>query len=564
MQLYDQVLHILKKLEVDHIYGVPGDAINPLVEAVRKDEDIRFIHVTHEESGAFAASAEAKLTGKLAVCAGTVGPGAIHLMNGLYDAHKDNAPVLALTGQVDRKYMGSGYHQEVDLHTLFKDVSVYNATLSSPAQMPHIVLEACNTALNRGGPAVLTVHHDVAGMSVDEVGVVADLDAGDSRLLPASSRLQKAADKINNAEKVAILAGKGCREARKALLKMAETLNAPVIHSLKGKGLVPHNNTYYAGGLGLLGTRGGVKATKECDLLLVAGSDFPYREWYPESTPIVRIDRRPERFGRRNASTYGLNGDCGPTLSALMKLLRPKTDTSFLHTVQKARDRWNKLMDRAASTGRSKHIIHPQAVARLVSTHARQDAVFSCDTGEVTVWAARYLHLQPDQHLIMSYNLASMAFALPGAIAAQLAYPKRQVISLSGDGGFNMLMGDLLTAVKYELPLKIILFNNQKLGLIKMEQEVEGYPESETDLLNPNYPALAKSFGADGKSIREPGKLDKAVQTALESEGPYLLDVHIHPDELTLPPKIQANQALGYGLSKIREVLAENGLKDLT
>lgn len=563
MQLYDQVLHILKQLEVDHIYGVPGDAINPLVEAIRKDDAIRFIHVNHEESGAFAASAEAKLTGKLAVCAGTVGPGAIHLMNGLYDAHKDNAPVLALTGQVDRKYMGSGYHQEVDLHTLFKDVSVYNATLSSPAQMPHIVLEACNTALNRGGPAVLTVHHDVAGMSVDEVGVVADLDAGDSRLLPASSRLQKAADKINNAEKVAILAGEGCRAAGNALLKIAEMLKAPLIHSLKGKGLVPFNNPYYAGGLGLLGTRGGVKAADECDLLLVAGSDFPYREWYPESTPIVRIDHRPERFGRRNAQTFGLNGDCGPTLTALMDLLRPKSDTSFLNTVQKARNRWNQLMDRAAAPDRSKHLIHPQVVARLVSAYAGEHAVYCCDTGEVTVWAARYLQLQPGQRLIMSYNLASMAFALPGAIGAQLACPDRQVISFSGDGGFNMLMGELLTAVKYKLPLKIILFNNRKLGLIKMEQEVEGYPESETDLMNPSYPALAESFGAAGMSVREPGKLEKAVRITLESEGPYLLDVQIHPDELTLPPKLQPQQALGYGMSKVRELMSESGLDHL-
>jgi thiamine pyrophosphate-dependent acetolactate synthase large subunit-like protein len=556
MKLYEQLLDILNQCGVNHIYGVPGDAINPLVEAMRERDDIRFIHVTHEEAGAFAASAEAKLTGKLAVCCGTVGPGAVHLLNGLYDAKKDHAPVLAITGKVPLSEIGSSYHQEVDLHTLFKDLAVYSNTVSSPDQMPYAALEACNTSISEMGVSALHIPHDIGKEKVPDAGSFTVDSYQKSRLLPVEERLEQAADKIEAASNVAILAGNGCREARSELMQLAEHLKAPIIYSLKAKDMIPYDSPYCAGGLGLLGARGGVEAVKECDILVSAGSDFPYREWYPEGKTVIRIDVKGSRVGRRSPNDFGLVGDCKSVLTDLLKRLNVRDDTSYLKKVQKVRGRWRKGLDYTSNISRDADAIHPQAAAGCISDLADEDAVFSCDTGEVIVWAARCIKPTGKQRIIGSFNLASMAFAMPGALGAQLAYPDRQVISLSGDGGFNMLMGDFLTAVKYELPIKVFVFNNHKLGLIKMEQEVEGYPECETDLLNPDYAMLARSFGGTGASVKDPGSLKQAVQTALAHNGPYILDIQIYPDELTIPPSISMKQAWGFGLSKIKEMLS--------
>ncbi|HYW35706.1 MAG TPA: thiamine pyrophosphate-dependent enzyme [Balneolaceae bacterium] len=556
MKLYEQLLKILEQCGVDHIYGVPGDAINPLVEAMREQDAIRFIHVTHEEAGALAASAEAKLTGNLAVCAGTVGPGAIHLLNGLYDAHKDYAPVLAITGQIPSSEIGSSYHQEVDLHNLFHDVALYSTTVSNPEQMPRVALEACNTSLSQHGVSVLHIPHDIGSKKVPEVRSFSVDSSPRSRILPEEGRINEAIRQIEDAENVAILAGNGCRNARDELMQLADHLKSPIIYSLKAKDIVPHDSPYCAGGLGLLGARGGVEAVKECDLLVAAGTDFPYREWYPEEAPVIRINIKGAAVGRRTPGDYGLIGDCKSVFSELLDRLKERTDTSYLKKVQKARDRWQEGLNYTSDISRDSEVIHPQAAARAISELADDDAVFSCDTGEVTVWAARHLRPTGNQRMIFSFNLASMAFAMPGAIGSQLAFPDRQIISLSGDGGFNMLMGDFLTAVKYNLPIKVFIFNNRKLGLIKMEQEVEGYPESETDLLNPDYELLAQSFGAEGASVKDPAELKQSIREALEHDGPYLLDIHINSDELTIPPKIKLEQAWGFGLSKIKEMLS--------
>jgi thiamine pyrophosphate-dependent acetolactate synthase large subunit-like protein len=559
MKLFEQLLDILNECGVNHIYGVPGDAINPLIEALRERDDIRFIHVTHEEAGAFAASAEAKLTGHLTVCAGTVGPGAIHLLNGLYDAAKDYAPVLAITGQVPTSEIGSNYHQEVDLHNLFHDVARYSASVMNPKQMPHVALEACNTSISEHGVSVLHIPHDIGEEDVPDVGPFQMDSYEKPRILPVEDRLKQAVTKIEDAKNVAILAGNGCRDAVDELMQLAGHLKAPIIYSLKAKDIVPYDSPYCAGGLGLLGARGGVEAVKECDLLIAAGSDFPYREWYPEKQPVIRIDMRGSVVGHRTSNDFGLIGDCASVFAELLKLLDERDDTSYLKKVQKSRDRWRKGLKVASDVSRSSSVIHPQTAARMISEHADEDAIFSCDTGEVTVWSARHLWPTGKQRMVFSFNLASMAFAMPGALGAQLAYPGRQVISMSGDGGFNMLMGDFLTAVKYKLPIKVFVFNNGKLGLIKMEQEVEGYPESETDLFNPDYKMLAESFGAKGESVKDPANLEESVKTALQHDGPYLLDIHIDPDELTLPPKIKLKQAWGFSLSKFREMLSSRG-----
>jgi len=555
MKFYEQLLEVLKSHGVKVIYGVPGDAINPLIEAIRLQDEIKFIHVNHEEAGAFAASAQAKLTGNLAVCCGTVGPGAIHLLNGLYDASKDYAPVLAITGQVPSEEIGFSYHQEVDLHKLFSDVSIFHNTVSTPKQMPRIAIEACNAALNRRGVAILTVPHDIGNKEVNELEIPSVCLTG-SRNLPQPERLRKAVDMINSSSRITILYGEGCRNCVDDLKTLSLKLNAPLIHSLKAKDMISHNFPNLAGGLGLLGDRGGVEAAEGCDLMLVLGSDFPYRDWYPDA-PIIRVDLNGEVFGRRTPQDYGVIGDCGEVIPQLTELVSTSKDKDHLESVMKSRERWNKLLDYTSDTGRSDDMIHPQALACIIGDNASDDTIFTCDTGAVTVWAARHLKMKEGQRLTLSFNLASMAYALPAAIGAQLEFPDRQVISLSGDGGFNMLMGEFLTAVRYKLPIKVFIFNNRKLGLIKMEQEVEGYPEYETDLYNPDYAMLARSFGADGKTVLRPGELEDAVIEALNSPGPYILDVHTNPDEITLPPRIEAGQVWGYGNARLKEILDE-------
>ncbi|MEJ2471617.1 MAG: thiamine pyrophosphate-binding protein [Desulfuromonadales bacterium] len=555
MKLYQHLLDVLDQFGVKEIFGVPGDAINPLIEALRGQDRIRFIHVVHEEAGAMAASAQAKLTGRLAVCAGTVGPGAIHLLNGLYDAAKDYAPVLAITGQVPSVEIGFSYHQEVDLQRLFSDVALFRATVANPAQMPRLAIEACHAALYEHGVAVLTIPHDVGNQAIETSSFRVLPQTESSSLLPAEASLSAACALIDQAKRVSILYGEGCRHAFESLLKLAEHLRAPMIYSLKAKDLIPDDNPYVAGGLGLLGTRGGIEAAEKCDLLLVLGSDFPYRDWYPEHATIIRVDTKGRVIGRRTDRELGLIGDCRAVSEELCRRLFSRQDVTHLATVQKAKAAGNAALAQRADLARSKDVIHPQAVAALLGTLARARAIFTCDTGAVTVWAARHLHLREGQRLLLSFNLATMAFAMPAALGVQLACPERQVIALCGDGGFNMLMGDFLTAVKYRLPVKIIIFNNRRLGLIQMEQEVEGYPEHETELFNPDYQALAGSFGATGRSVNKPDQLEQALRETLDTAGPALLDVKINSSELTIPPRIEPGQAWGFTRAKIKEWL---------
>ncbi len=557
MKLYQQMLDALDQAGVREIFGVPGDAINPLIEALRKQDRIRFIHVVHEEAGALAASAQAKLTGRLAVCAGTVGPGAIHLLNGLYDAARDHAPVLALTGQVPSVEIGFNYHQEVDLQRLFSDVAVYRATVANPDQMPRMAVEACHAALYGRGVAVLTIPHDIGTQDVDDVPFRVLPGPVETRTLPPEADLDRAMQWIDAAKKVTILYGEGCRRAPDQMCDLARRLQAPMIYSLKGKDLMPHDDPMVAGGLGLLGTRGGIRAAEDCDLLLVLGSDFPYRAWYPEDVPVIRVDIEGRAIGRRTSNELGVVGDCAYVIPMLNERVAAKEDDAHLRAVQKAKAADDTVMARRADVTRSNDVIHPQAVAALLGDCAREEAIFTCDTGAVTVWGARHLRLKRGQRFILSFNLASMAFAMPAGLGAQLRFPDRQVIALCGDGGFNMLMGDFLTAVKYELPLKAVIFNNERLGLIQMEQEAEGYPEHETGLLNPDYTLLARSFGAAGRSVSEPTRLREAIEETLAEEGPAILDVRVATSELTMPPRIEMDQAWGFARARVKEWLQD-------
>ncbi|MBI1357861.1 MAG: pyruvate oxidase [Acidobacteria bacterium] len=555
MKIYTKLLQVLEAHQVRHIFGVPGDAINPLIEAIRELDAIRYIHVSHEEAGAFAASAAAKLTGRPQVCAGTVGPGAIHLLNGLYDAKKDRAPVLAIVGQVAGEYIGSSYHQEVDLHRLFSDVADYLVQINDPAQAPQAFTEACNAAVANGGVSVVIVPHDVGSGAVADFPVTAFEASEAGRLTASPEVLRKAGQALDRAERICLLVGEGCRSARELLAPLARHLAAPIVLTLKAKDLLPCESEFVAGGLGLLGSKAGVAAMEGCDLLLMLGTDFPYKEWLNDDCEAVQVDTRAATLGKRRPGALAVHADVAMVAPWLLEHVKAKQDSSLLEAMRSSKASWNERMDRLEDLGRSSDVIHPQGLARLVGDLARDDAIFTCDTGEVTVWCARHLRLRPGQRFSLSFNLASMAYAMPAALGAQLAFPGRQVISLSGDGGFNMLMGDFLTAVKYELAITVVVFNNGKLGLIKMEQAAEGYPESETDLRNPDYAALADAMGGKGFRVNGPSELRQKLTWALETDGPTLLDVPVSPDEITWPPKIQPSQALGFGLAKLRELV---------
>ncbi len=550
----DLLINILTDAGVTHMFGIPGDAINHLTEAIRNQDKIEYIQVRHEEAGAFAAGAQAKLTGNLGVCMGTAGPGAIHLLNGLYDAKMDHAPVLAITGHVPRKYIGTGYHQEVDLYSLFKDVAVFNQVVMTPEQLPHLVVQACQAALSHKGVAHLSIPVDVAGLKLSKNRTRSPIAKEHSETLPCEGDLEAAAKLLNGSEKIAILAGIGCRGAERELVCLAEQLGAPIIRALRGKEILPDDHSLAIGGLGMLGVEPAVKAVEQCDLLLMAGTDFPYDDFFPKDTPAIQIDIDPTRLGRRNSIEIGLNGHARPTLEALTARLTTKENRDYLKSAQKNMSDWREKQA-VIETG-SETPIRPQRLARSIGDLARDDAIFICDTGTVTAWAARHLHIRQGQRFTLSSSLASMAFGLPGAIGAQLAYPDRQVIALCGDGGFAMLMADFVTAVKYELPITVIVFNNSKLGLIQFEQEAVGLPDYQTALHNPDFAKFAEICGGEGFAVSEPDQLDHAIKQAYDSTKPSIIDVKIHDSELIMPPKIKLSQAMNFGIAKVKEVLS--------
>lgn len=563
MKVYEKILEILRLHGVSDIYGVPGDALNPLTEALRKQDEMGFRHMAHEEAGAFAAGAAAKLTGRLQVCCGTVGPGALHLLNGLYDASRDHAPVLAILGQVPTEYLGSDYHQEVDLASVFDDLAVHKVDIRNPEQLPHAAINACNKAVGVGGVSVLIIPHDIAAADSPDLPVNAIRPEDCGTLQPNEMALQGLKERLEKAERPCLMVGEGAREVKDRLEALAEHLGAPIILSLRAKDLIPYESPYVAGGLGLLGSRGGVTAMQNCDLLFMLGTDFPYREWISEDADVVQVDARAESIGRRRPGALGVHAGAKPVVDWILDEIEPYShDGALLDKVKRSKERWDWLMDRQESLDRSDDTLHPQGVARSLGRLAKEDAIFTCDTGAVTVWGARNLHTRPKQRFSLSFNHASMAYALPAAIGAQIAFPSKQVIALAGDGGFNMLMGDFLTAVRYELPIKIVIFNNRKIGLIKAEQEVDGYPEQNTDLHNPDYAALAEAMGGRGFTATEPVTLEDTLREALDWEGPAIVDALVNPDEITWPPKIKVEQAVGFGLAKVKELVATMGEED--
>ena len=557
-----KLVQLLEHAGVTHIHGVVGDSLNGITDELRKSGKIKWIHYRHEEAAAFAAGAEAQLTGKLAVCAGSCGPGNMHLINGLYDAHRSNAPVLAIAAQVPSEQIGTSYFQETRPEALFRECSYYCETIASAKQMPRVLQIAIQTAISLKGVSVVSLSGDVAMQPIenDELEHPQFLNRPITR--PSDTDLQELAILISKAEKITMLCGAGCAGAHDELITLAGLLSSPMVHALRGKEYIQYDNPFDVGMTGLIGMASGNHAVKNCDLLLMLGTDFPYKEWYPESARIVQIDIRPERLGRRCKLDLGLTGDILETIKALMPLVEAKVDHKFLKDCQERYQENRKNLDKRAA-GETGKLIHPEYLTKVLSDQAAPDAIFTADVGTPTVWAARYLDMKEGRRLIGSFNHGSMASAMPQAIGAQLAFPNRQVISLSGDGGFAMMMGDILTIYQYDLPLKLIIYNNGSLGFVAMEMKVIGMPPFGTELKNPNFAKMAEAIGIMGIRVENSEDLPAAVEKALSHNGPVLIDVLTNPTELAMPPEINLEQAAGFGIYMLRQTLLGNSAEVL-
>ena len=566
----ESIVEALARRGVTTIWGVVGDALNPVTDAIRRQDGIEWIGVRHEEAGAFAASAQAQLTGTLGVCMGTVGPGSIHLLNGLYDAKKSHAPVLALCGQVPLAELGSDFFQEVDNDALFRDVAVFCRTITSPDQLPGLLEQAVQGALLAPGVAVLTLPGDIGAQDLAKDAPPARFVDGPSRVVPDPGALHEAATAIDAAGSVAMLVGAGARPARAEVLALAERLAAPVVLTLKAKEGLEHDNPFQVGQTGLIGNPAARKALDGAELLLMLGTDFPYSDWYPEGKVVVQVDIRGEHIGRRTAVEHGVVGDAGLAAAALLELVQAKTDRSHLEKVtgeyRDWRDRQLELTDPGydgrgvVARLRSKFDnpdtrIRPEALAAAVDTHAADDAIFTSDTGMSTVWLSRFVTMRGTRRLIGSYNLGSMANAMPQALGAQALDRSREVVAFCGDGGLTMLLGDLITAVSHRLPVRFVVFDNGRLGMVKLEQEQGGLPEFGTVLANPDLAAVARAMGLHAVRVEDAESLDGAVRGAFAQDGPVLLDVITNADEVALPPKVTPGDAWGFAVAKLSETL---------
>ncbi|HET8605243.1 MAG TPA: thiamine pyrophosphate-dependent enzyme [Marmoricola sp.] len=552
---------------VRSVWGVVGDALNPVTDAIRREDRLEWVGVRHEEAGAFAASAQAQLTGDLAVCMGTVGPGAVHLLNGLYDAKKSHAPVLAIVGQVPREDIGTDFFQEVDNHAVFADVAVFNQTLVHPDQLPELLERAVNTALAEQGVAVLSIPGDVGGLDLPgDVRVPRFVTPGPA---PAASpeAVRAAASVLDDAAKVTLLVGQGARHAREEVLALAERLAAPMVLSLKAKDGFDGHNPYEIGQSGLIGNPATATAFDDCDALFLVGTDFPYRNFYPRGKTVVQLDVRGAHIGRRTPVEHALVGDSRATLQALLPLLAQKQDRGHLEKSRKQYDRWRELQSHLTDPGYDRKPrgllrrkldnpdgrIRPEVVGAAVERHAPQDTVFTSDTGMATVWLSRFVRMTGTRRLVGSYNLGSMANAMPQALGAAALDRTRPTVAFCGDGGLSMLLGDLITAVSHELPVKLVVFDNGRLGMVKLEMEQVGLPEFGTVLHNPDFAAVATAMGMTGIRVEQPGEVDEAVARAFATDGPVLLDVLTNPDEVAVPPKPTLEQGWGFAIAKMRE-----------
>jgi pyruvate oxidase len=556
----EMLIELLIEWGVDHIYGMPGDSINSIIEPLRKAKDkIKFIQVKHEEAGALAAAAYAKLTGKIGVCTAIAGPGAIHLLNGLYDAKLDKVPVLAITGQVESDLLGTDSFQEVKLERLFDDVAVYNQRIMSAEQLPAVVNQAIRTAYAKKGVAVLTVPDDIPHFEVGREARITSHINVKQEILPLLKDLEKAKELIVKAKEPVILAGRGVQGIGETLLSFAERIAAPIVLTLPGKGAIPDKHPYCLGGLGLIGTKPSYEAMQATDLLIMIGTSYPFTGFLPEKANTIQIDLDPTQIGKRYPVDVGLAGEAGKTLDWLLEHVSKKEDQTFLEESQERMKKWWEGLEEQEQNDSVP--IKPQRLIHELQKVVSDDAILSVDVGNVTVWMARHFHMTNQKFIISSW-LATLGCGLPGAIAGSIAYPEKQVFAICGDGGFGMTMNDFVTAVKYHLPIVVIVLNNHKIAMIKFEQEVMGNIEFGTDLSNPNFAQYAQSCGGVGYRVEKTGEILPALQSAVKQNKPCIIDVVVDANEAPMPAHITFGQVAGYTKHMVK-VLFEEGRLEL-
>ncbi len=564
----ETIVTALADLGVRTVWGVVGDALNPITDAIRREDRIEWLGVRHEEAGAFAAGAQAQLTGTLGVCMGTVGPGSLHLLNGLYDAHKSHAPVLALCGQVPLAELGSDFFQEVDNDAVFRDVARFCRTITSAEQLPGLLEQAVQSAFEGPGVSVLTLPGDLGGL--DAPGAKPHFALQRRPVVPDAEAVRRAAEIIESAGAVTLLVGMGARQARDEVLGLAERLAAPMVLTLKAKEELERENPFAVGQSGLIGNPAAQRAFERCDVLLMLGTDFPYSDWYPQGKRVIQVDERSAHIGRRTNVELGIVGDAGLFAAQLAERLTPRTDRAHVDDCTGRYASWRedqlKLADPAYDTrGIVQRVratfdnpderIRPETVAVAIDRHAADDAIFTSDTGMSTVWLSRFVTLSGRRRLLGSYNLGSMSNAMPQAVGAQALDRGRQVIAFCGDGGIEMLLGELLTAAHHGLPVKLGVFNNGRLGMVKLEQEQAGLPEFGTRLGDVDLAAIARACGVHGVRATEATQLEPATRAVLDHDGPALLDVVTNPEEISLPPKVTPAEAWGFAIAKLSETL---------
>ena len=557
----DLFVATLEQAGVKRIYGIVGDSLNGLTEALRRRGTIEWVHVRHEEAAAFAAAAEAQTTGNLAVCAGSCGPGNLHLINGLFDAHRSRVPVLAIAAQIPSAEIGGGYFQETHPQNLFQECSHYCELVSSTRQLPYVLENAIRAAVGQRGVAVVAIPGDVALRKAPQraPSTARGLSVSAPRCVPEARDLKALAAMLNNAERVTLFCGRGCAGAHAELMKLAEALKSPIVHALGGKEHVEYDNPYDVGMTGFIGFSSGYAAMHACDMLLMLGTDFPYKQFFPTDCQVAQLDIRSENLGRRCKLDLGIVGDVRPTIEALLPLLKVKTERRHLENAIAHYKNAREGLDAWAKGTPGRKPIHPQYLARVISEQAAEDAVFTFDVGTPTVWAARYLKMNGRRRLIGSLAHGSMANAMPQAIGAQAAQPGRQVISLSGDGGFSMLMGELITLTQMKLPVKVVIFNNGVLGFVALEMKAAGFLDTGVDLKNPDFAAMARAMGIFARRVEDPGEVPAAMKEMLSHVGPALLDVVTAKQELSMPPTITFEEVRGFSLWLLRAVMSSRG-----
>lgn len=559
MQIADLITDTLVSAGVERIWGVTGDSLNAINDSLRRSGRIDWMHVRHEEVAAFSAGAEAAATGRLAVCAGSCGPGNLHLINGLFDCQRNRVPVLAIAAHIPSSEIGLNYFQETHPTELFRECSHFCEMVQTPEQLPELLHRALRTAIGKQGVAVLVIPGDVALMEAPKTARADFAAPLPPRIVPQPQEIERLAELLNGSQAVTLLCGAGVAGAHDAVVALAAKLKAPIVHAYRGKEWIEWDNPYDVGMTGLIGFSSGYHAMMECDTLLMLGTDFPYRNFYPDKAKVAQVDRDPSALGRRVQIDIGIVGDVGEAAAALTPLIAPGRDEGFLTRARAHYAKARKGLDDLATPRDGDRPLHPQYVARVIDAVAADDAAFTVDVGTPAVWAARYLTMNGRRRLIGSFNHGSMANAMPQALGVQAAFPDRQVVSLSGDGGLTMLMGDMLTAVQMGLPIKIVVFNNSTLGFVELEQKAAGYVDTNVALKNPDFGAIAAQMGFFGARVTRSDELEGVLRAAFAHDGPALVDVVTETLELAMPPRIKAEQVKGFSLYTLRAIMSGRG-----